>query len=615
MNGAPEIGAHRLLGDGATAALLTPTAEIDWWCAPTFDSRPLLWSLLDRQGPGAAWCRARVVASSGVPAASALRTTVSVDGRRVECCDALLRRGDRGSAIARLVRLVDDGFDRVDEPLVAEHVVDLGGFDGPRARWHGDAAVVGAETWWLRGGRPVGGSVSPGRRRVAVGHGWSGLLLTPVEDDVLDVDEVLDIAARAARQADADERHLRLPRVHGERSLHAVAVLRACTDDGSGAVIASPTTSLPEALDGDRQYDYRYTWLRDSSLAAAVAAELGIDRVGDAHVGFLGSQGPDRLLRSPMSTTRGEGVPDEREVEGVEGWHGARPIRVGNDAKGQLQYDAIGTVLESLWVHARTGGRIDPPLWDVVQRLADRVVDPPDEPSSGVWELREPRWLVSADIGRWVALDRAVRIARRRRPLRSRRRRAAWRAARDDARSRVLGAIRPDGALPMSYRGKGADALDASALLAVVLGLLGPTDPRASRVVDATLAGLTAGPYLYRYEPGTHDGFRGREGAFVPASWWAVAALAAIGRVEEAERRADDLCAGLPALLPEEVDPASGRALGNVPLVWSHMEAARALAAIEEADLRRRFGSVGAAASRFVRSLRIRARRRRRSLR
>lgn len=615
MSGAPAIGAHRLLGDGSTTALLTPLGEIDWWCAPTFDAEPLLWSLLDLDGGRSRWRGTRVVASGDAPAGPALRTTLAIAGRRIECCDALLVRPGRGSALARMVRLEPDVPGRPSDPFLVEHELHLGGFERAAASWQDLTACVGGSTWFLRLGEDVSPILDAGgtgmELTVRVTPEWTGLLLTPDDHDRFDVDEVLELVERSEARERRDARHLLLPRTHGERSQHAVAVLRACTDASTGAVVASPTTSLPEALDGDRQFDYRYTWLRDSSLAAAVAAQLGFDRLGADHVDFLCDQGAERLLSSPLSTTRGDEVPDEREVTGAAGWNGIGPVRVGNDAKSQLQYDAIGTVLESLWVHVRTGGHLGTAGWQIVEQLAERSVDPPDEPSSGVWELREPRWLVSADVGRWVALDRAVRIARRRRPLRSWRQRALWGAARDQARTAVLDAIRPDGSLPMSYRGAGHDELDSAALLVVVLGLLRRDDPRAALLVEVTIAGLTAGPHLYRYEPGGDDGFQGIEGTFVPASWWAVAALAVVGRVADAERRADELCAALPALLPEEIDPASDESRGNVPLVWSHMEAARALAAVEEARLRRRLGPPGLWAWRQVRNARLRLRRRR----
>ncbi len=207
---------------------------------------------------------------------------------------------------------------------------------------------------------------------------------------------------------------------------------------------------------------------------------------------------------------------------------------------------------------------------------------------------------MSGDIGRWLALDRAVWIARGWRPLARRRH---WKQARQQIRQRVLEALSADGRLPQSYGDSGG--ADAAPLMAALFGMFDRGDDRARRVVDATIEDLEAGPFLYRYEPGG-DGFSGREGAFVPVSWWVVAALAATGRVDEARRRADALCAALPRFMAEEVDPESGAALGNVPLVWSHIEAARALYILDAAQLRHRYGPAGLWAWRIGRYLRLR---------
>jgi GH15 family glucan-1,4-alpha-glucosidase len=364
----------------------------------------------------------------------------------------------------------------------------------------------------------------------------------------------------------------RFPAANVDRARDALAVLHACTDRETGAVIASPTTSLPEVVGGDRQFDYRYSWLRDASIAISVASMLGQRDLADRYTDYLEALGPEGILRSPLSTTAGGAVPDEIEITSVVGWNGSRPVRTGNSASGQVQLDAVGMVLDAIAVHTRHFERLSPKRWAIVHALADRVAESdPDEPTSGIWELRKPALLVSADIGRWLALDRALGLARFRRPLASRR---AWTRSRDGARDRVLDAIRPDGSLPQTY---GHDHIDASALLLVIHRLLSPRDPRAHRLVDATIAALGCGPLLYRYPPDGNDGFSSGEAPFVPASWWAVSALAVLGREAEAGARAEALCSLLPRLQSEEFDPTRGESLGNTPLVWAHAEAARAL--------------------------------------
>jgi hypothetical protein len=213
--------------------------------------------------------------------------------------------------------------------------------------------------------------------------------------------------------------------------------------------------------------------------------------------------------------------------------------------------------------------------------------------------VRECHDLVSAEIGRWLLLDRAIKLGRARRPWR--RTPPAWVAARADAGDRVRAVVGKRGFAPLAFDGPLAEEADATGLLAVICGLLPPADPRAARLVDATIEALGHGPFLRRYRSEVDDGFQGVEGTFVPASWWVVSALAILGRAEEAQLRADAMCEVLPLLMPEEWDVEGNASLGNLPLVWSHIEAARALSLLHLTRIRRRFGTPGVAAWRLWR--------------
>ncbi|MFN2507118.1 MAG: glycoside hydrolase family 15 protein [Acidimicrobiales bacterium] len=577
----PPISGHRLLSNGRSLALVTPTAEIDWWCAPEPDSPPLLWSLLDRGGATARWVGAGYASAANRPAGPGATGRIVIDGTGVAYRDGLIDI----DGVACLVRLVRSEGSEV----FLRHRLGVGGFQRPwGAASEGGFLLDGATTVGLvtGGTSTVDGhwldtTVVAGRNR------WVGLMVGagPVALDVEEAEWRLDEAERAAagRLSGA-----RLPRHHPDRAADALGVLDACTYQPTGAVVASATTSLPEAPGADRQFDYRYCWLRDAALAASVASLLGQRNVARRYLAFLCQVvGDDPDLRVPVVDVRGGPVPDEHTVDGVEGWANSRPVRVGNGAAGQLQYDAWGLVVEAVSVHLQTGGSLDDNTWSLVRTLADRIAADDPEPSAGIWELRQPRPLISGDIGRWLVLDRAIWIARGWRPLA---RRQHWKQARAATRQRVLSSMGEDGRLPQAY---GEDPRpDASALMLPLFGLLPRRDPRAVRLIATVLEDLGAGPFLYRYEAGGDDGFSGTEASFLPMAWWAVGALAVTGRMQDAEARANELCARLPRLLSEQVDPLDGTPLGNVPLVWAHMELARALYLLDAGRLRQRYGPV-----------------------
>jgi hypothetical protein len=571
------------------AALLAPDGAVEWWCTPRLDSPPVLWRLLDDAGGAAVWRGAKPVSTIGTAASPCARTVVEVEGEPVACWDALLRlRGE--PALVRLVRAVNAPLEVTHELTAAVFDPDADG--GVLLRAH---SVDGVH-------RDAGDGVVR-TTLTATTDRWQAIVLqrSTAPDPPLDVPtlsatigDAEDLAARRAAACGVVRDH----RDRVETSLH---VLDALAEPSTGAVVAAPTTSVPEVLGADRNFDYRFAWVRDASLAASVAALLGRPEATRDHVAWL----LERCLACegvpvPVTDVHGEPVPDERELRHVAGLAGSRPVRVGNAAGGQVQLDGAGFVAEAVWILAATGAGRPRRAYGAVVDLADHVADLAPEASAGIWEQRRPSPVVNADIGRWLLFDRALRLRWVHEPW-SWRRWRRWHRARDDARDRVIGSIRADGSLPLDHGGACADS---TGLLLVVFGLLSRHDPRARRLVDATLEHLGIGDpvvALRRYDREVDAGFDGEESAFVPVSWWAVSALARLDRREDAHALADRLCEATPGLQPEMLDPGGDGALGNIPLTWSHAEAARALYLLRIADLRARWTPAGAKAWQLAR--------------
>jgi hypothetical protein len=571
-----------MLGGDGMAALLAPDGAVEWWCTPRLDSPPVLWRLLDDAGGAAVWRGAKPIDAIGGPASPCARTVVEVEGEPVACWDALLRvRGE--PALVRLVRAVRAPLEVTHELTAA--IFDPGAEGGVLLRAH---SVDGVH-------RDAGDGVLRTTLNATTDR-WQAIVLQRSTAP----DPPLDVPTLATAIDDAEELTRRraaacgVVRDHRNRVDTSLAVLDALAEPSTGAVVAAPTTSVPEVLGADRNFDYRFAWVRDASLAASVAALLGRPEATRGHVGWL----LERCLACegvpvPVTDVHGAPVPEERELRQVAGLAGSRPVRVGNAARDQVQLDGAGFVAEAVWILAATGAGLPRRAYGAVVDLADHVAALAPAPSAGIWEQRRPSMVVSADIGRWLLFDRALRLRCVHEPW-AWRRRQRWQRARREARDRVLGSIRTDGSLPLDHGGAHADS---TGLLLVVFGLLRRRDPRARRLIDATVEHLGIGApvvALRRYDRDVDAGFDGEEAAFVPASWWAVSALARLDRREDAHGLADRLCEASPGLQPEMLDPGGDGALGNTPLTWSHAEAARALYLLRIADLRARWTPAGA---------------------
>ncbi|NDY42289.1 DUF547 domain-containing protein [Dissulfurirhabdus thermomarina] len=351
----------------------------------------------------------------------------------------------------------------------------------------------------------------------------------------------------------------------------------------SGAVAAAATTSLPEEIGGGRNWDYRFTWIRDASLTLQALYELGHLEEMERYFGWIEERFKHRSARDLriMYGLRGEEDLREDVLGHLEGYKGSAPVRIGNAAAGQQQMDIYGEILDAALRLSNYAGKIRPDLWPFLRSVCDHVAAHWREPDSGIWEVRgPPAHFVHSKVMCWVAMDRGLTIARRYGFACDRR---AWAATRDAIRDEVLrrGWNPARGAFVQRYE---SDTLDAACLRLPLVGFLPFDDPRVRATVEAVQAELAADGLLYRYKGG--DGLPGGEGAFLLCTCWLAQCLAGLGRLEEAEetlRRVAAL-AGPLGLFSEEYDPAWRQALGNYPQAFTHIGLVIGVAALRRAQ-------------------------------
>src|SRR4051794_37837274 len=339
----------------------------------------------------------------------------------------------------------------------------------------------------------------------------------------------------------------------------------------TGATVAALTTSLPETPGGERNWDYRYTWIRDTTFTLQALHWLNLDWEADEFMQFVA----DIEATEDGSLQIMYGIDGRRDLtettrDDLTGYAGARPVRIGNGAFDQRQNDVYGAVLDSIMIHTRRSERLPRRLWPIVETQAECATKVWREPDQGIWEARgKPQQYVSSKLMCWVALDRAAKLAEiRGDPQRA----AEWAETADEIRADILAnGVSERGVLRQHYE---TDSLDASVLLAAIFGFLPADDERLRATVDAIAEELTENGFVLRYRTDeTDDGLSGKEGTFLICSFWLVSAFAIVGELQEARNLMEKLLriSSPLGLYAEEFDADSARHLGNFPQAFSHL--------------------------------------------
>ena len=591
VDGYAPIQDYALIGDGRACALVAGDGSIDWLAVPRVDSETVFARLLDAGRGGAFELAPELdfrVEREYVGDSNVLRTTFVTARGTVRVTDAITL--DNGAFLPwfELVRGIEGVSGTV--PMRWRITPRFGAGEGPKK-----TTIERLGTAVLATSRPAMLAVYPfdagepyhtddeitGSFELGTGERAS-LVLRATHDEPIPVAR-REWAERRLRDTARDwERWLADAGVEGDWNAEvrrSALALRALTYIPTGAIVAAPTTSLPERIGGDRNYDYRYAWVRDTAFTLDALINLGL--LVQVHASFAW------LLRAIQRTEPdlhvfydldGDTTSSDEELE-LDGYRGSRPVRRGNAAAGQLQLGCYGDLLETAELYVREGSALDEPTAARLAAILDHLTTIWQQEDSGIWELPDPQHYTISKIAVWTAFDRALRLVERGQLPRERAER--WRESAKQVRAFVEGECwsEPRGCYTMF---PGSTSLDASILRVSRTGFLDVTDERFSRIIDSIRDELDAGDgLLYRY-----SGQQRVEGAFVACSFWLVEALARAGRIDAARRTMREALAHANdvGLFSEEIDPETGAFLGNFPQGLSHLALVNAAAAIRDAD-------------------------------
>jgi GH15 family glucan-1,4-alpha-glucosidase len=591
----PPIADYGLIGDGQTAALVSREGSIDWCCLPRFDSGSCFGRLLDWEHGGyfsiapAEGTREATVHRRYRDDTAVLETTFRVEGGEamVIDCMAMTREGPTGAG-PQILRVIEGVRGSVDFEIEIVPRYDYGEIHSWVRRHAANVfSAMGGDDGLVISGDPEFEADEHALRARAQVRSGERLRVAAAYADPASIEEY----GPAAPEPEQLDRALEDTVVFWKRwvgkltvdaadrteTVRSAITLKALIYDRTGAMIAAPSCSLPETAGGARNWDYRYSWIRDSTFAARSLGDVGCDQEADAFRRFIerSAAGNAEDLQI-MYGAGGERRQDEIELE-LEGYRGAKPVRIGNQAVKQLQLDVLGQLIEQSWRWYERGHEPDDDYWRFIVDIADAAAKRWSEKDRGIWEWRVgPRHFTHSKVLCWVALQRALDLAKacmRKAPERR------WRAARDEIREAIerRGYDRKRGVFVQVF---GEKQLDAALLRLPMVGFLDYDDERMVRTTDAIRDELDADGLIYRHR--SDDGMKDAEGAFLPASFWLAEVLAGQGRIDEAHEVFDRAVAtanGL-GLFAEEYDPKHQEMLGNFPQALthlSHIEAALAL--------------------------------------
>lgn len=599
----PPIADYALIGDCHTAALISRDGSLDWYCPRRFDAPAVFCRLLDAD-KGGYWMLAPTT-PYGVRRryhgpTSVLETTFSTSGgtaRVLEFMPIYDRKPGWGGhdvgSWRRVIRIVEGLAGTVEFQTRFKPTFDYARARGELTRIAGAGVIAAGPSLYLtlacQSADFVPDQGDDLRASFTVREGERLSLSLTAADDLTAAHAALrppDAYAELAATLDYWERWAARCTYRGpyrELVLRSALTLKLLTYEPTGAIVAAPTTSLPEEIGGVRNWDYRYTWLRDSSLMLYALLSVGYEHEAVDFFLWLRSACMPPRDGDPqiMYTIDGGRELPEYTLDHLEGYRGSRPVRVGNAAATQKQHDIYGEVLTTAYLYyrpesgahstnSRLAGQHRPgaETWQLLTTLVEQAARHWSEPGAGIWEMRAtPQHFLYSKLLCWAALDRGIRLATEfglPAPL------DRWRATREAIRNAILeqGWNRQRGAFTQAF---GSDALDASALVIPRIGFLPASDPRVRATVAAIQRELTEDGLVRRYR--TPDGLPGSEGTFLLCSFWLVDALAFEGRVDEARalferltRYGNDL-----GLFSEEVDARDGTLLGNFPQGFTHL--------------------------------------------